>query len=204
LPSGSSNCSTRHRSVCPARRSSICRDHRFHRAEPCADLALLEPVTRANVIAIIAEAKSMGLEYEVAETFRSQELQERYFEQRATRLRHVGVHHYGLACDIRWIVDGKFVTNGSKYQVMRWLAEKHGMISGGDWGTPTQPHSFRDYDHVQRIALSRQNDLFAGRWYPDERYRPLADLHRTKPTPSNLSNGKPMPWRATHAQLEAA
>jgi hypothetical protein len=184
--------------------SVIAEDLRFHSTEPCADIDLLEPVTRAAVCAILAEAKTFGLDYRVAETYRSQELQELYFEQGATHLRHVGVHHYGLACDIKWFVGGKFVTDGSKYQVMRWLAEKHGLISGGDWGTPFMPHSFRDYDHVQRIALSRQNDLFAGRWYPDEGYRPLADLHRTAPTPAVLANGRPMPWRPTSQQIASA
>ena len=166
--------------------------------KPCDDLSLLEPVTRVAVLAIIADAKAEGVEFRVLETYRSQALQQHYFQTGATHLRQVGVHHYGLACDLGMFVDGKMVEDGTKYGLLRFLAEKHGLISGGDWGTPTLPHSFRDYDHVQRVTLARQNDLFAGRWYPDGAYRPLDDLHRTKPTPANMA------WLVHAADLEAA
>ena len=148
----------------------------FHSATPCRDIDMLEPVTRAAVQAIIADARTMGVEYRVDETFRSQSLQQQYFAKGLTKLRNVGVHGYGLACDIHWMKDGQFVQDGSKYQLLRFLAEKHGLICGGDWGTPSSPHSFRDFDHVQRVSLARQNDLFAGRWYPDASYRPLLDM----------------------------
>ena len=176
----------------------------FTSATPCHDINMLEPVTRAAILAIIADAKMLGLDYRVDETFRSSALQLHYYNTGASRLKNVGVHHYGLACDIKWFVNGAFVTDGSKYQTMRFLAEKHGLISGSDWGQPTMPHSFRDYDHCQRVTLARQNDLFAGRWYPDETYNPLEDMHRTKPTPAKLADGQPMPWLVHAADLEAA
>ena len=152
---------------------TIKKSSKFNIAEPIADMNLLEPVTRNAVINIIAEAKTMGLDFRVLETYRSNELQLQYYRNGLTKLKNVGVHHYGLACDIGWYIDGKMVEDGSKYQVLRFLAEKNGLISGGDWGTPNLPHSFRDYDHVQRVSLARQNDLFAGRWYPDANYIPL-------------------------------
>lgn len=161
----------------------IAKDRRFHLAEPCDDVGLLEPVTLAAVTAIIKQAATMGHVLKVAETYRSAELQQLYYQRGVTQLRTVGVHHYGLACDLRLYVDGKFVERGDPdYRFMRFLAESHGMISGVDWGNPYIGHSFRDYDHIQRVSLARQNDLFAGRWYPDANYKPLPDLHRTQVT----------------------
>jgi hypothetical protein len=78
----------------------IARDHRFHTTKPIGDLALLEPVTRAKVQQIIADAAAKGIKLMVYETYRSQERQQLLFDQKASQLKTVGVHHYGLACDL--------------------------------------------------------------------------------------------------------
>ena len=149
---------------------------------PVNDINLLEPVTRDAVQGIIAAGRAKGLDLRTRETYRSATLQEHYFRIGTSHL-HTGVHHFGLACDIGLYVNGKFDEVGDHYSFMRNLAETHGLISGVDWGNPYVPHTFRDWDHCQRVTLSRQNDLFAGRWYPDEHYSPLADMHRQTPTP---------------------
>lgn len=145
------------------------KDSRFHSTTPIRDPALLEPVTRAAVAAIIADAKAEGIELMILETYRSQELQQIYFTRGATQLRTVGVHHYGLACDLGIVVAGQ-VNWKADYSILGRLAAKHDLVWGGDWGDPADPHSFRDYDHVQRIAVADQGRLFAGTWYPDENY----------------------------------
>ena len=153
----------------------ISRDPRFHTTQVVNDLALLEPVTRAAVQAVIADAAAHGISLMVFETFRSQERQSMLFQQGATQLRTVGVHNYGLACDIVKSIGGQPSWKGD-FGFLAEIAKAHGLIWGGDWGTPNQPHSFRDTDHVQRCSVARQASLFRGDWYPDANYNPYADI----------------------------
>lgn len=148
----------------------------FHWPRRISSLNLLEPITRAAVVAIMADAKAAGTPLIVFETFRSAERQQTLFNQGATQLRTVGVHHYGLACDLVKDIDGDPSWNGS-FDFLRILAGKHGLISGADWGQPQVHHSFIDADHVQRCRVSDQPKLFAETWYPDATYDP------TKATP---------------------
>jgi hypothetical protein len=110
----------------------------------------------------------------IYETYRSQNRQQELFNQGATKLRAVGVHHYGLACDIVRVVSGEPSWKGD-FSFMGHLAQSCGLIWGGDWGAPNIKHSFIDSVHVQRCTVARQGDLFAGRWYPDETYNPYDD-----------------------------
>jgi LAS superfamily LD-carboxypeptidase LdcB len=57
-------------------------------------------VTRSKVLAIIADAAAAGIKLMAYETFRRQARQTKLYHQRATKLKTVGVHHYGLACDL--------------------------------------------------------------------------------------------------------
>lgn len=141
----------------------------YHSTARFADLALLEPVTRAAVLAIVADAKALGHDMVVFETFRSQARQQQLYDDGSTELQHVGVHGYGLAADIvkagaePWAGDFTFLLP---------LARKHGLVSGQDWGLPNIHHSFIDADHVQRCSLADQDKLFAGTWYPSVSYSP--------------------------------
>src|SRR5579862_5403413 len=82
-------------------------DSRFNSVNRVDDLALLEPVTRQLALMIIQKAASMGFDMMVYETYRSQARQQQLFAQGATQLRQVGVHHYGLACDMVKRVNGE-------------------------------------------------------------------------------------------------
>ena len=106
----------------------------------------------------------------VFETYRSQPRQASLFAQGATQLKTVGVHHYGLACDLVKNVDGEPSWKGD-FTFLGVLAKKHGLIWGGDWGQPGVRNSFPDLDHVQRCTILDQNKLFAGTWYPDDNYK---------------------------------
>ena len=138
------------------------------------EISLLEPVTRRIVELIISEASAQGLELMVFETYRSKARQEQLFNQGASKLRKVGVHHYGLACDLVKSVNGEPSWKG-KFSLVGELAHSFGLIWGGDWGNPHIPHSFIDVYHVQRCTIARQGELFTGRWYPDEDYNPYHD-----------------------------
>ena len=150
------------------------KDPRFTGLQRINDLALLEPVTRAAVQQIILDARVLGIETMVFETFRSQARQQQLFTQGATKLRTVGVHNYGLACDIVKVAGGEPSWKGD-FSFLGLLARKHGLIWGGDWGAPGQHHTFIDAVHVQRCSIGKQPALFSGAFYPDDAYNPHDD-----------------------------
>jgi hypothetical protein len=152
----------------------IMKDPRFHSKNPVADPNLLEPVTRAAVEAIIDDAAAHGISLMIFETYRSQERQALLFEQKATQLRTVGVHHYGLACDIVKSINGVPSWKGD-FSFLGPFAKAHGLIWGGDWGTPNILHTFHDMDHVQRCSVAMQAGLFRGDFYPDADYNPFGE-----------------------------
>lgn len=141
----------------------------------CKDMTLLEPGTRAAVLATIAEAHTaLNVDLRVMETYRSQTRQSALFVKHFTQLRVVGCHGYGVACDFGVFVNGVYQGNAKPYAFLRELARKHGLISGIDWGHPTTG-SFVDSGHVQRVPVWRQGALFGGSWYPPAIYDPYAD-----------------------------
>jgi hypothetical protein len=152
----------------------ISRDKRFDAVERISDASLLEPATRQLIAGIITAAGDMGIELMLYETYRSQKRQQALFNQGATRLRNVGVHHYGLACDIVKVVGGDPSWKGD-FCFLGQLAQSSGLIWGGDWGAPHIKHTFVDAVHVQRCTVSRQSALFAGAWFPGPDYNPYDD-----------------------------
>src|SRR5215471_1655819 len=144
----------------------IKKDKRFKSIKPINDLELLEPVTRDKVKQIIADAAKQGIKLMISETYRSQDRQIRLYEQGATQLKTVGVHHYGLACDLVKDINGQPSWKGD-FKFLRTLAKKNGLIWGGDWGRPNVKPGFYDPYHVQRCRVARQKSLFKGTWYPD-------------------------------------
>jgi hypothetical protein len=150
---------------------SIAKDKRFKSVKRISDLQLLEPITRKKVNQIISEAAKQGIKLMVFETYRSQARQLQLFNQKATQLKTVGVHHYGLACDIVKDVKGEPSWKGD-FKFLGKLAKKNGLIWGGDWGKPNVKSKFYDDVHVQRCTVSRQTSLFKGTWYPNEDYDP--------------------------------
>lgn len=151
----------------------IQKDPRLGSVARVSDPALLEPVTRQAVVAIVGEAKALGIDLIIYETFRSQARQSELFANGATKLETVGVHHYGLACDLVKSIGGDPSWKGD-FTFLGKLAKKHRLIWGGDWGKPGVPTKFFDGVHVQRVTVARQKQLFAGTWYPDDSYDPWA------------------------------
>ena len=138
------------------------------------DLSLLEPGTHTAVVSIIAEARRMGFDLHVGETFRSQARQTFVYKQGASKLKTVGCHGYGLAADLQLFRNGKYIGDGDQYDFLIPLCKKFGMISGIDWGDGKKG-SFIDAGHVQRIPVHRQAATFAGKWYPPLVYDPYKD-----------------------------
>ena len=178
----------------------IQQDSRFQSARRVADLDLLEPTTRRLVEQIVDNAQKMGIALMVYETYRSQARQQELFKNGATRLATVGVHHYGLACDIVRSIGGEPSWKGD-FLFLGELAHASGLIWGGDWGNPDIKRSFVDAVHVQRCTVARQPALFAGSWYPDDTYNTYADdpqlrfaaATASKPTGSKSAARVPRP-----------
>jgi hypothetical protein len=146
----------------------IQKDPRYKSKERISDLELLEPVLRGLVTKIIADAQSMGVELGVFETFRSKQRQRQLYEEGHTKLKTVGVHHYGLACDLVRRYKGKFNWE-LDHSVVGQLALKYRLVWGGTW------KDFYDAYHIQRIAAPRQKELFASSFYPPKNYDALRD-----------------------------
>src|SRR5437879_11156333 len=108
-------------------------DARFNSAKRVADPELIEPVTRAAIANILQDARALGIELMVFETYRSQARQLELFNQGASKLRVVGVHHYGLACDLVKAVAGEPSRKGD-FSFLEKLAHEHRLIWGGVGG----------------------------------------------------------------------
>jgi len=153
----------------------IKKDARFNSKQVIKDVSLLEPGTRVAVAKMIVLAHQAGHELRIGETYRSQSRQTQVFNQGFSKLKKVGCHGYGVAADLILLVNGKYDPTGEHYQFMQAMCKEVGLISGIDWGHPNSPHSFKDWDHVQRVPVFRQNAMFAGTWYPPINYDPYQD-----------------------------
>jgi hypothetical protein len=152
----------------------IATDARYSSPARIADVDLLEPLTRQLVSKILSAAQNLGIQVAIFETYRSQARQQALYAQGLTQLAHVGVHHYGLACDIVKVINGEPSWKGD-FGFLGQLAHSAGLIWGGDWGNPDIGHDFIDSVHVQRCTVARQPELFAGNWYPSDGYNPYSD-----------------------------
>lgn len=155
--------------------TTVLRNSKAFRSDAvCKDPAMLEPGMRAAVLALLTDAKTQGIDLRLLETYRSQTRQSALFMRRATQLRVVGCHGYGVAADFGVFVEGVYQESNKPYLFLRQMAREHGLISGQDWGH-SKEGSFVDSGHVQRVPVWRQNALFNGSWYPPANYNPYAD-----------------------------
>jgi len=147
----------------------------FNSTNVCKDINMLEPGFRAKVQDVLDQAHHDGYDLRVAETFRSQARQAHLFELGYTQLKKVGTHNFGLAVDVSLFIGGKYEDDGSNYAFLHGYEKKFKVISGQQWGTPWATHTFTDWPHLQGIPVFRQSELFAGTFYPDANYDPIAD-----------------------------
>lgn len=145
----------------------------FNSRSRVSDIELLEPETRKAVESILKDAAEAGTPLMLYETYRSLHRQIMLFDQGTTKLRDVGAHHYGVAADLVKDNAGQPSWDGD-FKFLGELAVKYGLVWGGDWGAPRHKHPFVDACHVQRVALSDQERLFAGAWYPDKDYQAVS------------------------------
>lgn len=82
----------------------------------------------------------------IVETYRSNKLQEVYFNNGASKIRKNGMHHYGIAADLAFMFDGK-VTYQGDYELLRQLFKEEGLHLLGTW----------DIGHVQYIPATAKD-----------------------------------------------
>lgn len=147
----------------------------FKTKERVSAIHLLEPEFRRRMQNVIDDAKLLGHELRIIETYRSKERQLDLYNQKKTKLKNVGVHHYGIAADVVKMIKGN-PSWGGDWTFLGKLAEKHKLIWGGDWGFPNRKTSFYDAVHLQMVSVKDQSKLFKGTWYPSNDYNPYENL----------------------------
>lgn len=126
--------------------------YKENKAVSCNDQELLEPNFRAKVKNVLAKCGEAGLNVSARETFRTNALQQHYYNQGFSKIRINGMHHYGIAQDILCLDEkGKVIQNGSDadYLKLREIAKDEGLHLLGLW----------DAGHVQAVATSEQNAM---------------------------------------------
>ena len=112
---------------------------------PCREKALLYPDFYILVQQGISQFNQIRANVEVVliETYRSNTLQECYYNSGASKIRKNGMHHYGIAADCAFKVDGNLTFNGD-YKNLRSCFLNVGLYILGLW----------DAGHVQFIPAT--------------------------------------------------
>lgn len=123
---------------------------KFNSAIPVNDQNLLLPNFLTKIKTCIKQYQQTYPNQEITftETYRSNTLQEKYFENGASKIKKNGMHHYGIAADCIFVVDGKKTYKGD-INLLRRIYKTNGLTILGMW----------DPLHVQFITTSEQMKL---------------------------------------------
>jgi hypothetical protein len=83
----------------------------------------------------------------ITETYRSNNLQLKYFQQGKSKIRKNGMHHYGIAVDVAFLINDKLSYKGDYNYLRKTFKENN--LTVLDW----------ELGHVQFIPVSEQNAL---------------------------------------------
>lgn len=83
----------------------------------------------------------------ITETYRSNVLQQKYFKQGKSKIRNNGMHHFGIAADVAFLINDKVSYKGDYNYLRRIFKENN--LTVLDW----------ELGHVQFIPVSEQNVL---------------------------------------------
>lgn len=121
----------------------------FESTKPVNDLNLLFPPFLEKLIKCFGRYNEKYPEHDVyiVETYRSNELQKKYYDEHKSKIRKDGMHHFGIAADIAFYINGEFSYKGN-YDFLRGIFAEEGMTVL-KW----------ELGHVQYIPVSKQNDL---------------------------------------------
>lgn len=125
-------------------------DERYGIAKPVDDQTLLLPsfLNTLEVCVDIYKQKYPNQSVTFTETYRSNPLQYKYFQQGASKIKADGMHHYGIAADSIFIINGKRSYKGD-VMLLRKIYVDNGLTILGMW----------DALHVQLIPVGQQTEL---------------------------------------------
>ncbi len=110
---------------------------KFHSLEPVRDLDLLYPPFRIKIELLLRKAEGANLPVMVFETFRSQERQEKLYEQKRTKIRSNGGHYFGVCADLVWTLDSGAPSweepFAGAWESLAGIGRRLNLIWGGDW-----------------------------------------------------------------------
>jgi Putative peptidoglycan binding domain len=123
---------------------------KYNSANLNPDRALLLPEFQAALKACIVEYKKThaGQDITFTETYRSNALQLKHFNNGASKIKADGMHHFGVACDSIFIIGGKRTYKGDVVG-LRKIYKNNGLFILGMW----------DALHVQFIPTADQAGL---------------------------------------------
>ena len=130
--------------------STLSKSPQFHSLTPVNDASLLLPEFKSKVDFCIEEYQKVYPHQNIVftETYRSNELQLKYFTNGASKVKKNGMHHYGIAADCLFVIDGKRTYKGD-IVLLRKIFKTHGLTILGLW----------DALHVQYIPIADQQKL---------------------------------------------
>jgi hypothetical protein len=123
---------------------------KFNSLQPNADQQLLFPAFLSMLRISIRQYKKIYPKQDITftETFRSNVLQGIHYANGASKIKKNGMHHYGIAADSIFIINGKRTYKGD-INTLRKIYKKNGLTLLGMW----------DALHVQFIPVESQQLL---------------------------------------------
>ena len=123
---------------------------KFNSTIPISDQNLLLPdfVTILNACIVKYKQTYPSQDITFTETYRSNALQEIHYNNGASKIKKNGMHHYGIAADSIFIINGKKSYKGD-INLIRKIYKDSGLTTLGMW----------DPLHVQYISVDQQQEL---------------------------------------------
>jgi hypothetical protein len=139
----------KYENICNHYNEIISKSDYFDSAAPVRDTEILFPDFYNTLVFCFNEyqKKYPNQKVYITETYRSNTLQLKYFKQGKSKIRKNGMHHYGIAVDVAFLINDKLSYKGD-YNYLRKLFKENN-LTVLDW----------ELGHVQYIPVSEQGAL---------------------------------------------
>lgn len=133
---------------------NIVTGEKFFSSKPVTDALLLYPEFAELMASLVNELKVYKVELRLLETYRSNKLQQYYYEIGASKIKNNGMHHFGIAVDTILIDDDGRTTYKGNWKLIHQIFEE---LGGTDLG------NLENWDaaHFQFIPVIEQTQLRA-------------------------------------------